>query len=97
MSVAIVIPENWEPSKLILWSTAIARARNEDLLIVRTKRQTSRRNRKKTNLAFHTDGSPLAVAIREHAGNFSVIDLEVKEYDKDAARETLILQHKPFI
>lgn len=85
MSVAIVIPESWEPSKLILWSTTIARAKNEDLLIFWPKRQVSRRKRKQASAAAGTDASPFAAAIREHARDFTVRDLDAESHGENAA------------
>ena len=31
MSIAIYLPENWEPAKLVQWSTTLARSKGEDL------------------------------------------------------------------
>ena len=84
MSIAVIIPENWEPAKLVLWSTTLARAKHEDLLIIRTKRLRAPRRRRKTQQDAAADDSPLMAAIREHASDFLVVNHDVPCTQKGA-------------
>ena len=77
MSIAIIIPENWEPAKLVFWSTTLARAKHQDLLIIRTKRLRTSRRRRKTQQGAAANDSPLMAAIREHASDFLVVNHDV--------------------
>ena len=79
MSIAIVIPESWEPSELVRWSATIARAKQDDLLIVRARRLSGRRDRRRSPLNVAHDRSPLALAIREHGCDFTVVDLDAQK------------------
>lgn len=83
MCVAIVIGDNWDPARLVHWSTAIARAKNEDLLIIRPKRSPPRGKRKKPAVAEHAELSPLAGAIVAEAGDYVVRPLD--DLDEKAA------------
>ncbi len=74
MSIAIIIPENWEPAKLVLWSTTLARAKHEDLLIIRSKRLLKPRRRRKAQHTTAAGDLPLMTAIRKHAGDFLVVN-----------------------
>jgi uncharacterized hydrophobic protein (TIGR00271 family) len=85
MCVAIVIPDNWDPARLVHWSTAIARAKSEDLLIISSKRQAHRSKRKKAIAAAAHNESPLAAAIRRQAGDFALRNLDLQD-EKAAAR-----------
>ncbi|MDH3718990.1 MAG: DUF389 domain-containing protein, partial [Planctomycetota bacterium] len=82
MSIAIVIPENWDPAKLVQWSTKIARARNEDLLIIRPRRLEGVAARRKSKRNLPPDKSPLAVALQEQAGDFTNVDLDQQQDEK---------------
>lgn len=87
MSIAIIIPENWEPAELVRWSTALARAKDEHLLIIRAKRLANPNKRGKTLLDVNKDKSPLMAAIREHAGDFRAIDHNDPRDQKGAKRK----------
>ncbi len=76
MSIAIIIPDSWEPLKLVRWSTSIARAKDEDLLIIRTRRMDCPQNSKKRNRAAQLPNSPLGNALELHADDFEIIELD---------------------
>lgn len=95
MSIAIVIPNQWEPDRLVYWSSTIARARGEDLLIIRSTRLATQRGRKKGHKPA-TEESPLAVALQEHAPDFTVTEQPIarkrkfKRTDKTAERKPCV-------
>ncbi|NIP87004.1 MAG: DUF389 domain-containing protein [Planctomycetales bacterium] len=86
MSIAIVIPDNWEPARLVRWSTTIARARGEDLLIIRPRRLEGAVGRKRAKAELPPDRCPLAAALQEEAGDLEVIDVD-QPADAQASRQ----------
>ncbi|NIL97256.1 MAG: DUF389 domain-containing protein [Planctomycetales bacterium] len=84
MTIAIVISENWEPAKLVRWSARIARARREDLLIIRPRRLEGPHTRRKTKGILVADRSPLTAALAEQVPDLTVVDLD-REVDAKAA------------
>ncbi len=85
MSIAILIPDKWEPTTLVQWSAMFARAKGEDLLIIRAKRRKNPQQRRSQPRNIETDESPLAVALREYASDFTVVDLRTKNQVTDVA------------
>ena len=78
MSIAIVIPVNWEPSVLVQWSTTIARARDDDLVIIRSKgfaKPRHKHKRSKSSKRSSCADHQLAVALQQHAQDFTIVEV----------------------
>ncbi len=89
MSIAIIIPDSWEPGELVRWSSTLARSKDEHLLVIRAKRLAGRGKRRKTLLEAATDRSPLMEAIREHAGDFVPADHRDPRYQRGPKSKAL--------
>jgi uncharacterized hydrophobic protein (TIGR00271 family) len=88
MSIAILIPDKWEPTTLVQWSAMFARAKGEDLLVICAKRRKNPQQRRNQPPNIETDESPLAVALRQNASDFTVVDLRMKNREVDVAAKT---------
>ena len=74
MTIAIIIPDSWEPAELVRWSSTLARSKDQHLLIIRAKRLANRQKRRKSLGHAATVNTPLMAAIQEHAGDFVAVD-----------------------
>jgi uncharacterized hydrophobic protein (TIGR00271 family) len=87
MSIAILIPDKWEPTALVQWSAMFARAKGDDLLIICANSRKDPQRGRNQPLEYETGRSPLAVALRQHASDFTVVDHRAKNHgEPDAAK-----------